>query len=272
MTHPSHVIAAPELARLIGRADCPPIFDVRRAQAFDAAPRLIAGARWRDHARLDDWASECAGPVVLYCVHGHQVSQAATARLRARGIDAHYLEGGYDAFAAAGGTTIARPDAVPELARATTRWITRERPKVDRLACPWFVRRFVDRDAEILYVEADWVREAATEAGAIPFDIPDTAFSHSGELCSFDAFMDAFGIEDSALWRLALVVRGADTARPELAPQCGGLLAMSLGLSSAFADDHVTLSHAMVLYDALYAWARNAADETHNWPAGNAVQ
>ena len=255
------------LARRIGTADAPLVFDVRRRPVFEKADRLIAGARWRDHRKVEEWVAPLpkAAEVVVYCVHGHQVSQAAVARLRAQGCNASYLEGGIDAYLAASGPTILKAAGLPAAFDAPTRWITRERPKIDRIACPWFIRRFVDPEAEILYVSADWVREAAGELDAIPFDIPDTEYSHVGDQCSFDAFLARFGVEDDALDRLALIVRGADTARPDLAPEASGLLAMSLGLSAQLRSDHATLEQGMVLYDALYSWARDAAGEGHDW-------
>ncbi|HYM04650.1 MAG TPA: chromate resistance protein ChrB domain-containing protein [Stellaceae bacterium] len=139
------------------------------------------------------------------------------------------------------------------------KWVTRARPKVDRIACPWLVRRFIEPDAEILYVPADKVLDTAKVTGATPFDVPNVKFGHKGELCSFDAFMNHYGIGDPALKRLALIVRGADTSRPDLSPQSAGLNALSQGLSDIFADDHEMLRHGMVMYDALYAWCKRQA-------------
>ena len=145
-------------------------------------------------------------------------------------------------------------------------WITRERPKIDRIACPWLVARFIDRDAEFLYVPAGDVLRIAEETGAIPYDIPGVELSHVGELCSFDAFLAKYGLSDSALKQLAVIVRGADTSQLELTPQSPGLYALSLGLSQNFLDDHEMLRHGMVMYDALYAWCQYCQAETHNWP------
>ena len=146
------------------------------------------------------------------------------------------------------------------------KWITRERPKIDRIACPWLVARFIDRNPEFLFVLADRVFAVAEQTGAIPYDIPGAELSHVGECCSFDAFLDRYGLEDPALRQLAEIVRGADTGRPELTPQSPGLLAISLGLSHCYPDDHEMLGHGMVLYDALYAWCRSLRGETHGWP------
>ena len=145
------------------------------------------------------------------------------------------------------------------------RWITRERPKVDRVACPWLIARFIDDAPEFLFVPPAEVARVAAETGAVPFDVEGVELSHDGPLCSFDAFLARYGLRDPALAELAVIVRGADTARPDLAPQCAGLLAVSLGLSRLFRDDHEQLRHGFVVYDALYAWLRDARDETHTW-------
>lgn len=147
------------------------------------------------------------------------------------------------------------------------KWITRERPKIDRIACPWLITRFIDREAEFLYVPKGDVLKVAKENGAVPYDIPDVELTHVGELCSFDAFMKKYELEDAALRQLALIVRGADTDRLDLAAQAPGLLAITLGLSHNIRDDHEMLKHGMVIYDALYAWCKSCQDEKHNWPS-----
>ncbi len=146
------------------------------------------------------------------------------------------------------------------------KWVTRERPKIDRIACPWLIARFIDKQPEFLFVPPAQVLNVATETGAVPYDIPGVEMSHVGELCSFDAFLKKHNLTDPALQQLAVIVRGADTAHPELAPQAPGLLAISLGLSRLFADDREMLRHGMVMYDALYAWCRSCQKETHGWP------
>jgi len=145
-------------------------------------------------------------------------------------------------------------------------WITRERPKIDRIACPWLVARFIDPDAEFLYVPGADVLRRAAETGAIPYDIPGVELTHEGELCSFDAFLTKYALTDPALAQLAVIVRGADTSRLDLAPQSAGLYALSLGLSRCFADDHEMLKQGLVMYDALYAWCQHCQEESHNWP------
>ena len=146
------------------------------------------------------------------------------------------------------------------------KWVTRERPKIDRIACPWLIARFIDRDPEFLYVPAARVMATAREHGAIPYDVPDVKFSHVGDRCSFDAFMQEYALDAPGLEQLADIVRGADTSRLDLTPQSAGLFAISLGLSHCFPDDHEMLAHGLVLYDALYAWCRHLAGETHAWP------
>ena len=256
-------ITASQLKSELAGGEPPLVIDVRRAPAFRSAPGMAAGALRRDPAAVSSWAKELprAGSVVVYCVHGHEVSQNAAKALRELGIAARYLEGGLEeGWKAAGGELAGKPK------EGSTRWVTRERPKIDRIACPWLVSRFVDPEAEFLYVPNKEVLRAAKEREATPYDIPDVHFSHDGELCSFDAFLKTYRLTgDPALAQLAIIVRGADTARPDLAPQAPGLLAISLGLSRNFKDDHEMLKHGMVMYDALYAWCKEGQDERHTW-------
>jgi len=261
-----------QLIGLIGTRHCPRVIDVRRQAVYAEAEDLIPTAVWRDHAKADVWAADLppGEEIVVYCVHGHQVSQSAAALLRAEGRRVRALEGGIEGYREAGGVLI-RKDALPERdAGRPSRWVTRERPKIDRIACPWLIRRFVDRDAEIHFVDADWVKDSAVELDAIAFDIPDVEFSHVGEKCSFDAFLAWFAVADKALDRVATIVRGADTGHPELAPEAPGLLALSLGLSAIEGDDLAMLEQGFLLYDALYGWARHALAERHGWPPAGA--
>lgn len=145
-------------------------------------------------------------------------------------------------------------------------WITRERPKIDRIACPWLISRFIDAEAEFLYVPSGDVLRLAREQNATAYDIPGVELSHEGELCSFDAFLKKYRLTDQALLQLAQIVRGADTSRLDLTPQSAGLYAISLGLSHSFADDHEMLRHGLVVYDALYTWCKDCQGESHNWP------
>ena len=248
---------SPAALRQSLRSELPPVvIDVRRAERYLESTYMLKGALRRDPASAAAWKDglPAAADVVVYCVHGHEVSQEV-----ARALGARYLEGGIEAWREAGGAVSAKP------AGASTRWVTRERPKIDRIACPWLVRRYVDAQAEFLFVPASEVKRAAKEATAVPYDVPDAELSHVGEHCSFDAFLGAFRLRDEALDALALIVRGADTGRLDLAPQCAGLLAVSLGLSRNFGDDQRMLEHGMVLYDALHAWCREAKAEQHTW-------
>jgi rhodanese-related sulfurtransferase len=240
-------ISTAELGKSLRSSEPPLVIDVRRNPRFLEAGDMIRGALRRDPERVEEWKKTLprAAQVVVYCVHGHEVSQNA-----AKALGARYLEGGIEHWREEGGETAAKPKG------AATRWVTRERPKIDRIACPWLVRRFVDPDAEFLYVPAAEVRQVAADKTAMPYDIPDVEFAHDGELCSFDAFLRIFRLKDPALDKLALIVRGADTSRLDLAPQSAGLLAVSTGLSRNFSDDHEMLEHGMVVYDALYAWCK----------------
>ena len=151
------------------------------------------------------------------------------------------------------------------------KWVTRERPKIDRIACPWLIARFIDKEPEFLYVPAATVLQVAQDTGAIPYDVPGVEMTHDGDFCSFDAFLKKYGLTDPALQELAVIVRGADTSRLDLAPQSAGLYALSLGLSQTFRDDHEMLRHGMVMYDALYAWCQSCQAETHHWPPSMAA-
>jgi len=274
----SKSISAQDLSNLSGTSNWPTVVAATRCFKFEEEARAIAGSVWRDHMQTEVWGPDLARlgkPVIVYCLHGHNVSQLAVARLRAQGIDARHLEGGIDAYEAVGGLVLKQrgPD-VPLLLPQATRWITRERPRVDRIAFAWLVRRFIDPMAEFHFVEAEWVVDIAEEMGAIPFDVDGVTYSHkreNGELCCVDTLLDLFGIEDPALRHLARIVRGADTGDLDLAPQAAGLLAISLGLSSSQDDDLAQLEKGMMIYDALFAWCRHATGETHAWTSGKAV-
>ena len=271
--HPQDIpsCSSAQLAARLGRADAPLIVDVRRAPAFESGARLIAGALRIPPDEVAASAKLFAREreIVAYCVHGHEVSQNAARALRAVGLKASFLEGGITAWLDAGLPAMAKaPDlGLPAGAAKPTCWITRERPKIDRIACPWLIRRFIDPQATFLYVPAAEVLAAATRAGAVAYDVPDVRIAHRGalgELCSFDALVADCGLDDPVLHELARIVRGADTGLPELTPQSPGLLAISLGLSVNFPDDQAMLEQGMVIYDALYAWLKSARLEAHN--------
>ncbi|MBX9842067.1 MAG: chromate resistance protein [Xanthobacteraceae bacterium] len=236
----------------LGTAKSPLLIDVRRAPAFDAADRLIAGAARRLPDEVSRWskALPAGRSVIAYCAHGHEVSQGVAASLRSAGVDAAYLEGGFETWDDRKLPT--RRKRGPE----ENKWVTREHPKIDRIACPWLISRFVNPDAEFLYVPANEVATVAGRVGGSPYDIKNVEFGHVGDRCSFDAIVGVYDIHDAALDHLATIVRGADTSRPDLTPQCEGLLAISYGLSANFPDDHEMLKHGMVMYDALYTWCR----------------
>jgi rhodanese-related sulfurtransferase len=261
-------ITVPQLARLVGTSDAPAILDVRTDEDHAADPRMIPAARRAPHAEVAGWAGTYAGrAVVVACEKGLKLSHGTAAWLRQLGVRAEALEGGIAAWREAGQMLVctrALPPAGPD---GRTLWVTRERPKIDRIACPWLIRRFVDPDAAFLFVRASEVTAVAERFAATPFDVEGVFWSHRGEACSFDTMLAELGLDSGPLLRLAEIVRGADTARPDLAPQAAGLLAVSLGLSRMFKDDLTQLEAGMLVYDALYRWARDATDETHNWPA-----
>jgi rhodanese-related sulfurtransferase len=267
----AYSISPIELWNLIATPAMPQIVDVRRRDFYDESPSLLPGAMWRDHAASDQWsrALDRSRPVAIACKAGHELSQIAAAQLRADGIEACVLAGGFEGWAAAGLPFVSKR-ALDRLApQRPSLWVTRRRPKIDRIACPWLIRRFLDPEARILYVDAEEVRNVARESGAIPFDVKDVELSHAGERCTFDTMLRLFGLEEvPPLARLALIVRGADTSRPDLAAEAAGLHAISLGLSAlAGDDDHGLLQRGAMLYDGLFAWLRFAAGERHNWPA-----
>jgi len=260
-----------QLAARLGRADAPWVVDVRKEPAYEAGQRVIPGALRLAPGNIQQLASQLPGgrELVAYCVHGHEVSQGVALGLREAGINAAYLVGGFEGWSEAGLPTMGKPLdlGLPGTPGKPTRWITRERPKIDRIACPWLIRRFIDPAAEFLYVPAGEVMTTAQRENAIPYDVPNVRISHRGpesELCSFDALIAECDLDDPCLADLARIVRGADTGRPELTPQSPGLLAISLGLSVNFPDDHAMLEQGMHVYDALYAWIKSARAEVHN--------
>lgn len=257
----------------LGTARAPIVLDVRQSADIGTDDRIIVSSRRRDPEDVARWANEVAAgasgavsSVVVYCAHGGRVSQGVAAVLRERGLDARFLEGGIAAW---------RQSALPTrriIAPTPGKWVTRERPKIDRIACPWLISRFIDPAAEFIYVPAVQVLPVASETGATPYDIAGVQFTHEGERCSFDTILRIYDIHDQALDHLAMIVRGADTSRHDLTPQCGGLFAISLGLSANLSNDHEMLEHGMVMYDALYTWCRSLQAETHNWPPNKPVQ
>ena len=258
----ANIISTEKLARLIGTPNCPVIVDVRP----DGNELLPASLR-RIAERVNEWAGSLIGQkVVVTCVHGKERSAGVAAILRSEGVDAETLEGGFAAWRD-GGLPVIDAAKLPERdPQDRTVWVTRARPKVDRIACPWLIRRFVDPAAVFLFVSPNEVAGVAERFGATPFDVDGVFWSHRGEQCTFDTMVEEFGLSSiGALSRLAVIVRGADTARTEIAPQAAGLLAASLGLSRMYADDLEQLEAGMLIYDVFYRWCRDAVDETHDW-------
>ncbi len=265
-THMSHAISAAELARTLGFARHPLVVDVRRQAAFSASQHLICGSLYRPPEQVATWSRELPAqkPIVVTCVHGHEVGQTAAAELRTAGFDARYLAGGVEGWLTAGHPHLRKTETYD--GTRSTSWITRARPKIDRIACPWLIRRFIDPLANFHYVPSDQVLAEASTREAIPFDIPDVTFSHRGETCTFDSMIEDFGLSDPALHGLARIVRGADTSRLDLTAQSPGLYAISLGLGDLIEDDHALLETGLSLYDGLYRWQRDLTKETHAWP------
>lgn len=264
-----NAISPEKLARLIGVPHCPAVIDVRADADCEADPRLIPGALRRCAASVSEWATEVAdGAAVVIDKNGGSVAEGIAAWLRHAGAaSADVLSGGHGAWVEAGSPLVPVAKLPPRDALGRTVWVTRSRPKVDRIACPWLIRRFVDPKAVFLFVAAAEVSAVAERFGGTAFDIEDAFWSHRGERCTFDTMLDEWALALEPLQRLAIIVRGADTARLDLAPEAAGLLAASLGLSRMYPDDLDQLEAGLALYDAFYRWCRDATDEPHNWPA-----
>ena len=261
-----NTISIDKLARLIGTPHCPALVDVRTEEDFNTNPRLIPGAMRRSHSDPSDWAGEFAGrSAVVICQKGAKLSQGVAAWLRHAGVPADGLEDGFEGWRKADLPLVptAKMPALDKQGR--TVWVTRARPKVDRIACPWLIRRFVDPRAVFLFVAPSEVDAVAERFQATPFDVEGVLWSHRGERCTFDVMVEEFGLATEPMLHLAAIVRGADTARFDAAPQAAGLLAASLGLSRMYADDLAQLEAGMTLYDAFYRWCRDATEETHTW-------
>jgi rhodanese-related sulfurtransferase len=260
-------ISVDKLSRLIGTATTPALIDVRTDEDFAADPRIIPGALRRSHETAADWAKSFSGrSAIVVCQKGLKLSEGAAAWLRHAGATAETLDGGVEAWKAAKLPMVPVGKLPPPDAQGRTVWVTRSRPKIDRIACPWLIRRFVDPDAVFLFVSPSEVEAVGERFGAVPFDIENVFWSHRGDRCTFDVMIDEFGLSTPPLDRLATMVRAADTGRPELSPEAPGLIAASLGLSRMFDDDLAQLDAGMLVYDAFYRWCRDATGETHNWP------
>ena len=259
-------ITVPQLSRLIGLPGAPVIVDVRIDDDYNSDPRLIPGSHRRDYRLVQSWAKSFAGQsVIVACQQGLKLSQGVAAWLRHEGVEAQSLEGGNLAWREAGQMLVATTRMPPRDTAGRTVWVTRARPKIDRIACPWLIKRFIDPSAVFLFVAPAEVTMVAERFFATPFDIDGVFWSHRGETCTFDTLIEEFALKSPALLHLAKIVRAADTARLDLAPEAAGLVAASLGLSRMFKDDLTQLDAAMTLYDAFYRWCRDATDETHTW-------
>ncbi len=259
-------ITPASLFRLLGGPDSPVVLDVRLPEDVEADPFLVPTARSVPHLEVEAHAPALAGcAVVVVCARGRKLSEGAAALLRLHGIAAEVLEGGSEGW---------RDEGLPRVPRDTFApgglWVTRHRPKIDRIACPWLIRRFVDPTARFLFVAPSEVEAVADRFQGTPFDIEGVRWSHDGPLCTFDTMIAGFGLSTDAMERLAVVVRAADTDRHDLAPQAAGLLAVSVGLSRLCRNDLAQVDAGMVIYDALYRWARDGFDEGHDWPTGRA--
>jgi rhodanese-related sulfurtransferase len=265
-------ISSDKLARLVGTAKAPTLIDVRVDDDFAADPRLIPGAVRRSYRDVQEWAPQLSGqsPVVIICQKGKKLSEGAAAWLRQSGIAAESLEGGHVGWVETQKPAVPAEKIPKRDGRGRTVWVTRARPKIDRIACPWLIRRFIDPAAVFLFVAPVEVEAVADRFNATPFDVENVFWSHRGELCTFDVMVQEFGLSAPPLERLATIVRAADTSRLDLSPEAAGLLAASLGLSRMYDDDLEQLSAGMLLYDAFYRWCRDATGETHNWPTNKA--
>jgi rhodanese-related sulfurtransferase len=259
-------ISIEKLIKLLGTAQAPLILDVRVQDDFDLDRRLLPCAKRASHLDISSVAkSGDTRTVVVVCQRGAKLSQGAAAILRLQGVAAVALDGGFEAWKAA-----TLPLIPHEFMHA--RWVTRHRPKIDRIACPWLIKRFINSEAEFLFVPPEHVEDVASRFQAVAFDMQKGFWTHEGDLCTFDKMIDVFQLRSSALLHLARIVRAADTGKLEAEPEAAGLVAISLGLSRQFSNDLEQLSAGMAIYDALYRWCRDATDETHNWPNQKAAQ
>ncbi|HEV7877269.1 sulfurtransferase/chromate resistance protein [Bradyrhizobium sp.] len=264
-------ISPDKLARLIGTAHTPVLVDVRTDEDFDADPRVIPNAVRRSHSDTDGWVGLLTGrAVVVICHKGKKLSEGTAAWLRHANVSAETLEGGFEGWKNAKLPLVPASKLPARDAQGRTVWVTRARPKIDRIACPWLIRRFIDPNAVFLFVAPSEVIAVGERFNAVPFDIENVFWSHRGELCTFDVMIEEFGLATPPLLRLATMVRAADTGRLDLSPEAPGLLAASLGLSRMYDDDLEQLEAGIALYDAFYRWCRDATGETHNWPAHKA--
>ncbi len=261
------VITVSQLSRLIGTPAAPVLIDIRIDDDFALDPRSIPGSYRHSFRHIDSLIPKLESKhVVVICHQGQKLSQGAAAILREAGIHAESLEGGHVAWNDKKQPLATLTDLTNRNDKNRTVWVTRHRPKIDRIACPWLIRRFIDPNALFLYVEPAEVTAVAEKFNAAAFDVEGVFYTHRGDGCSFDTMLDEFELDIPALRHLATIIRGADTGLHELAPESAGLLAASLGLSRMYRDDLAQLDASMSLYDAFYRWCRDATNEKHDWP------
>ncbi|WP_170324848.1 chromate resistance protein ChrB domain-containing protein [Ruegeria arenilitoris] len=262
-----NAITPKQLLRLIGTPQAPVLIDICLDPDFEADPFLIPGSVRHPAMDIDGIADRIGNrTAVIICQKGKKLSQGVVSWVRSKGCEAEFLEGGMYGWRDMADAPRVPASAVPSQEDGRSVWVTRHRPKIDRIACPWLIRRFVDPDAQFLFVAPSEVEATAKAFDATPFDIEDTFWSHRGDRCTFDAMLDEFQLHTPALDRLATVIRAADTNRHDLSPEAAGLLAISVGLSRQYRDDHQNLEAGLHLYDALYRWARDGFGEHHDWP------
>jgi rhodanese-related sulfurtransferase len=263
MPSPTEISVA-QLSRIIGLPGAPTLIDVRPITDDRSDRHVLPAARRLDAQDVSTWADQLSGRrVIVYCHDGGDVSQGTAAWLRQAGIDAQSLDGGFTAWRKADQPLLC-VDRIPGRDQAgRTSWVTRARPKIVRVACPWLIRRFVDPTAIFLYVAPSEVDAVAARFSSTPFDGGHGLWNDRDDVCTFDVMLTEFELRTAPLLRLAAIIRGADTGRPDLTPQSAGLLAIALGYSRMFKDDIAQLDAAMAVYDALYRWCRDGTDETH---------
>ena len=257
-------ITPSQLSRLIGTPKAPIILDLRMDEDFALDPNTIPGARRVTFVKVQNLAPQLHDhKVVIYCQKGRKISHGAAAVLRARGIHTEVLSGGHFAWRDAGLPLLETHNFDFLTTGKSSVWVTRQRPKVDRIACPWLIRRFIDTQAQFLFVPADDVLLVAEKFNAIAFDVEQAFWCHRDYKCTFDALLNQISVAPPALKHIARIIRAADTDDLQLEAEAKGLLAISLGLSRMYRDDNVQLESSLVIYDALYRWARDASGETH---------
>jgi rhodanese-related sulfurtransferase len=257
-------ITIAQLSRLIGLPGAPVLVDVRTDDEFKSDPRLIPAAQRHASTGVEAWCQRYVGqPIIVVCQSGRTLSHAFAARLRHEGFEAQTLEDGYDAWRELRQPLVRTSKIPPRDSAGRTVWVTRARPKVVRVACPWLIRRFIDPSAAFLFVPPAEVAGVSEHVKATPFDVDGAFWSDRAEKTTFDLMVDEFGLDIESLLRLACIVRGADTGRLDLTPQSAGLLATCLGYSRMYRDDLSQLAAAMPQFDALYRWSRDAVNERH---------